>query len=273
MRIPFSSHRGGVFHDQFWEASFRSRMAVCLPSCMTTIRSLMPRISGSSEETRRMEFPSAASSEMIAWISALAPRQCRGGFVEDEDVRSSEEPPGHEDFLLIASAQVLNAGLVARSAGAETFVVLPGVGADAGEIEQSQRFFYVGNQIGDDGVVRNAPTPMIPVLRRSSVRKASPARLASRGLRMRVSLPSMRTRPDEMGRRPKRVSMSSVRPAPTSPAKPRISPLRRSKVTFSKAPGEERSSTRRRTSPRGTSCLGKRLVSSRPTIMRMSSRW
>ena len=56
-----------------WVASARSRIPTIVPPCITAIRSLMPRISGSSDEIIRMASPRPASSLMSRWISALAP--------------------------------------------------------------------------------------------------------------------------------------------------------------------------------------------------------
>ena len=44
-----------------------------VPPCITAIRSLMPRISGSSDEIIRIASPCAASSPISRWISAFAP--------------------------------------------------------------------------------------------------------------------------------------------------------------------------------------------------------
>ena len=56
-----------------WLASSRSKIAIWRPSRMTSTRSLIASTSGRSEEIRMMPMPSAASSPIIAWTSALAP--------------------------------------------------------------------------------------------------------------------------------------------------------------------------------------------------------
>ena len=79
-------------------------------------------------------------------------------------------------------------------------------------------------------------------------------------------------RPCRAGVRPNKTRASSVRPAPTSPASPRISPARTLRVT-SRTPAlwHPRSRTSRTTSPGSTNVLGKTADSSRPTIIRISS--
>ncbi len=56
-----------------WLAWSRSRIPTIFPACITAIRSLMPRTSGSSDEIMRMASPRPASSLMSRWISAFAP--------------------------------------------------------------------------------------------------------------------------------------------------------------------------------------------------------
>src|SRR5208337_1243735 len=56
-----------------WVASLRSTMPVMRPSCMTRMRSLIPRTSGISDEIIITATPCPASSVMSLWISALAP--------------------------------------------------------------------------------------------------------------------------------------------------------------------------------------------------------
>ena len=58
----------------------------------------------------------------------------------------------------------------------------------------------------------------------------------------------------------------SLRPAPTSPARPTISPARTWKLTSWNSPALERPATSRTTSPISASVLGKRSATSRPTI-------
>src|SRR5882762_937034 len=71
-----------------------------------------------------------------------------------------------------------------------------------------------------------------------------PSATASRGLPIRTSLPSSSTRPPVFFAAPKRIRAISVRPAPMRPANPRISPLRRVKLTSFTRGGPQRPSTR-----------------------------
>ena len=97
-----------------------------------------------------------------------------------------------------------------------------------------------------------------PLSLRSSVRKAMPASIATPGLRMAISLPSMAIAPEVAGVTPNSVSATLVRPEPTRPAKPRISPLRRSKETSRKRPSSAGSAPRARPR-RSARLLGKHL--------------
>ena len=67
-----------------------------------------------------------------------------------------------------------------------------------------------------------------PLSLRSSVRKAIPASIATPGLRMAISRAPMAIVPDVAGDTPNSVSATLLRPEPTRPARPRISPSRRS---------------------------------------------
>ena len=70
---------------------------------------------------------------------------------------------------------------------------------------------------------------------------------------------------------PKMLCATSVRPAPTNPARPTISPRRSSNDTSEKTPRRVRPSTRRTTSPTCASCFGNSASSERPTISRTIS--
>ena len=59
-----------------------------------------------------------------------------------------------------------------------------------------------------------------------------PARTASDGARIWILFPWTKISPASSGSAPKTARATSVRPAPTSPAKPRISPRRSWKLTF-----------------------------------------
>ena len=97
-------------------------------------------------------------------------------------------------------------------------------------------------------------------------------RAPAAGLRIVTGLPSSRISPEVAGVMPKMVSASSVRPEPTSPAMPRISPARRGQgdVADRVAEGEVRAARGR--SRRGTvSAFGKSWSIARPTIIETRS--
>src|SRR5918992_1344391 len=90
--------------------------------------------------------------------------------------------------------------------------------------------------------------------------------MAPRGFLMLSSLPSSSPVPESILSAPKTARASSVRPAPTSPAKPRISPERTPKEQSLSTLPRVMPLTRRSTSPISVSGFGYRLPISRPTI-------
>ena len=94
-----------------------------------------------------------------------------------------------------------------------------------------------------------------------------PRSQAWRGEVMATGRPSSSIVPAVAGVMPKMVSATSVRPEPTRPAMPRISPRRSSKETSRKRSPKARPGTLRMVSPIEGSGLGKRWSISRPTII------
>ena len=112
-----------------------------------------------------------------------------------------------------------------------------------------------------------------PLALRSSVIMAKPCSMASFALLKFISRSLKYTRPAARVRTPKMVSSSSVRPAPTSPYSPKISPSRTSKVTSWRwgANLVDRCCTDRMVPPGTLSTGGKRLSRERPTMAVISS--
>ncbi|MNY35327.1 hypothetical protein D3C86_1697260 [compost metagenome] len=90
----------------------------------------------------------------------------------------------------------------------------------------------------------------MPSFLRSSGHNRIPAAIASRGERSFSSWPRSFSCPALWRARPLSRRNSSVRPAPTSPNSPRISPLCTSKLTGSRNPGPSSPSTLSATAPR-----------------------
>ena len=125
-------------------------------------------------------------------------------------------------------------------------------------------------RITDATLRATEPWMTSPCLRRSSGTKAMPARTAARGSCRLTGLPASRTEPASYASTPKTARAISLRPAPTSPARPTISPARTSKLTSWKTPPRSRPSTWRTTSPTGATVFGNRSPTSRPTILATS---
>jgi hypothetical protein len=98
-----------------------------------------------------------------------------------------------------------------------------------------------------------------------------PASIATPGFLIAISAPSMAIVPEVAGVTPNSVSATLLRPEPTRPAKPSISPLRRSNEMSRNRPSSVRLRTESTTSPIGTVSFGNIWVISRPTISRMMS--
>ena len=80
-------------------------------------------------------------------------------------------------------------------------------------------------RLGSVRLVRTAWLRIRPCAFRSSGTNPMPCRMASRGDCTSTAWPSISTSPASRASAPKIARTTSVRPAPTSPARPRISPL------------------------------------------------
>ena len=99
-----------------------------------------------------------------------------------------------------------------------------------------------------------------------------PWAIASAGEPRRTGRPRSRISPVSAGVRPNSVRASSVRPAPTSPARPTISPARTARLTpWTPPAAQPRSRSSSTTSPGVTAFLGNTADSSRPTMSWISS--
>ena len=107
---------------------------------------------------------------------------------------------------------------------------------------------------------------MRPCLRRSSGMKPMPARMAARGLCAGSTRPPTVTVPASYRSIPKTARAISLRPAPTRPARPTISPARTVKEMSWKVPRDCSPLTSSTTSPISAGVLGNRSPTSRPTI-------
>ena len=124
-------------------------------------------------------------------------------------------------------------------------------------------------------VVLNVRSPFknSPLALRSSVIMAKPCSMASLALLKFMRRLLKYTRPAALVRTPNMVSRSSVRPAPTRPYRPKISPCRTSKVMSCRWGSNlvDRCCTDRITSPGVLSTGGNRLSRERPTMAVISS--
>src|SRR4051794_34112162 len=255
-----------------WVASARLKVPLTWPSCMTMTRSDMPRTSGSSEEIMTIAMPLAARSETSRCTSAFAPTS----------------------MPRVGSSRISTLGLVIRQRAIRAFCWLPPerlptVSWRSGVLIRSCSF--IRSQVALNAPWRTKPPAVwvrtdaicmfsstecmrnSPVALRSSVSSASPCSIATLGEVTATGLPPRRISPPVAGVTPKMVSATLVRPAPTRPAKPRISPRRSSNETPRKTPSSARSRTSSATSPISASPFGNIWVSSRPTMRAISFCW
>lgn len=230
----------------------------------------MPRISGRSEEIIRTATPSAASS---------LSRRCTSAFVPTSMPR-------------VGSSTISTFGPVASHLARTTFCWLPPESVDTASAIRAYFTWSLTAQSSERlrsaprstspafTVVRSPVRPMLrsmdmsitrPWARRSSGTSARPAAMAVEGAPFVSAWPSTATSPASHRSTPNTARATSVRPAPTRPARPTISPRRTSNDTSVKTPSRVSRRTLRATSPASTSCLGYSSSRSRPTIRRTRS--
>ena len=184
---------------------------------------------------------------------------------------AGRQPARQRDLLLIAARERADVGVDRRRLDAQVVDVAARGARSAARSIRPRR----------DTAARLArwrwPRPTSPARRRAAAdppaRSRCPAAMASAATRSRTGAPPSRISPASAGRRPKRISASCVRPDPTRPARPRISPRRtvqRHVVHAGRAVRQRRAARARRRRAR-TSRLGKTADSSRPTISRIRS--
>src|SRR5215207_5113687 len=246
-------------------ASSRLSSSVRRPSCITSTRSAMPSTSGSSLEIISTATPRPASSLIRRWTSALVPTS----------------------IPRVGSSTISSFGSVASHLASTTFCWLPPERNPAGS---SRRWNLSCSRVAHSRASRcsaalrikprraSMPIRVIvalraiersmtsPCWRRSSGTKPIPASIAAIGLPAGIRRPSTSTWPASGLSIPKIARATSLRPAPTSPARATISPARTSKLMSKKTPSRVRRCTRSTAAPISVSCLGNSALSSRPTI-------
>src|SRR3954454_10566071 len=252
-------------------ASSRVSSRTRRPSCMTSTRSAIPSTSGSSEEIISTATPWAASSDISRWTSALVPTS----------------------MPRVGSSMMSTFGLVASHLASTTFCWLPPDRNPTGSPSRWNLSWSLAAQ--SRASEASAPPPISPSAlrsvrrrvrptlrsidisitspcwRRSSGTSPMPARIAAVGEPGLSATPSTSTWPASGVSMPKTARATSLRPAPTRPARPRISPRWTSKVTSVKTPSRVSRSTLSTGSPISASTLGNSWSSSRPTMRRTSS--
>ena len=249
----------------------RTRRAI-RPSRITSMRSLMPRTSGRSDEIIRMPAPGVG--EPVHQLVDLHPRRRRRCRAWARRGSGSARP-------WPATCRARPSAGCRRSAG-------PPAARGAGVLMRRSSTHFRGQRgqraarparrggragarwAGRGSTARpgRARGPASCGPRAGSRRRG---RTVSAGPRAWTSRPWMNTRPDSGRSAPTTARASSVRPAPSRPAMPTTSPRAGSGCTSRRRRPRHRCSTRSSSAPGRRARRGKCSVSSRPAIMRMSS--
>ena len=229
----------------------------------------MPSTSGSSDEIISTATPWAASSESSRCTSALVPTS----------------------MPRVGSSTISSRGLRASHFASTTFCWLPPESVQTGLV--SLPYLSCRRSAQSRANRRSAPCGISPprltwssdasamlrsieksitspCWRRSSGTSAIPASIAAVGDADGSRLPSISTEPASRRSIPKIARATSVRPAPTRPARATISPLRTSNDTSVKTPSRVSRSTFRTVRPASAGTFGNSASMSRPTIARIT---
>ena len=184
----------------------------------------MPRTSGQirrDHDHARRRAPPAV--HQVVDVAPCGDVDAARRLVEDEDLGVAGQPLAEHDLLLIAAAQPARDPVRARGLDAQLVDHAPGVSALARGVHEAPpgraRMFAQARCCARRTGPARAPVLCDP---RAGTRcRAARLRRASIP---RATCPRIAIRPSSIGSAPMIARASSVRPAPTSPAMPRISP-------------------------------------------------
>ena len=221
------------------ENSSRSRMPLIAPSCMTAMRSLTPITSSMSLEIIRTATPASASAaQHVVDLALGADVDAARRLVEDDRARLHRQPLRQHDLLLVAAGERADRRLDAGRADVEPPPLGLGQRASRARAATSparreRRELRQRDVLGDRRGRGCTPLRLAVLGHQVDARARSrrAARRSATALRRRAG-PRRRA----AGRCRRRARASSVRPAPISPARPRISPRRTVEVD-ARAPG------------------------------------
>ena len=186
--------------------------------------------SGSSEEIARIAMPGAGQLvEQRVHLGLGGDVDAAGRLVDDQDLGLQRQPARQHHLLLVAAREVAHGLVGARHADAELLAEALDQVALLALVDEDAPAHEAGPWRPRERLLRIASDRNSACCLRSSGTRPMPARIASIGERIATSRPSTRTRPRCNGSAPKMARASSVRPAPTRPARPTISPLRTSR--------------------------------------------
>src|SRR5262249_24433344 len=197
-------------------AAARSTSPASAPSRITSTRSLMPRISGSSEEISITARPSRASRSMVAWTSALATTSMpRVGSSSTRIFGPTISERPSTTFCWLPPER-----LSTSWAGEEARIISPSIRRATWPRSRSAstkpRRQSPANALSDR-LVRTESIGTSPRARRSSGAMAMPWLSARPGERTATDRPSTRISPASAGATPDSASARLVRPDPISP--------------------------------------------------------
>ena len=221
-----------VAHDLFLRGARPATRAVMRPCRITRIRSAT--CSNSDNLGTHHQNGRARARQLVHHLEDLHLRahvDAARRLVEQEHARVAEQPFGDDDFLLIAAAQPAGQlpGRIARIRSRAMNVRRP-PGSPPRDREIPQRLTVSSSAMRHVVADGAAPWPgRASAGPRESARcRRAPPRAANRiAHRLPIHQDASRSR---CGSRPNSARHSSVRPAPTSPARPTISPARSVKL-------------------------------------------
>ena len=210
-------------------ASAFSSRATMRPSRITTIRSLIARTSGSSDEIIKIAILCAASSPIKRCTSAFAPISIPR--VGSSRINTFGCVSNHLTTLLFADYHPIVRARLALHVSAQCATSECSLAKLPARLDRAtSRAARAVRGSTASCFARSSSTSTSRDAADLPAHRTKPCANASRGDLILKGLPSNRTSPESVSNSPNSARPTSVRPAPTNPAKPTISPARTSKV-------------------------------------------
>ena len=203
-------------------------MPLIAPSCITAMRSLTPITSSMSLEIIRIGDAGVGErAHQLVDLALGADVDAARRLVEDHHLGLHRQPLGEHDLLLVAAGERADRASTPRRAEcrvARAALGIRRVSRRADDHEAARRRLARSGSEMFSAIEKSSSRPGALAVLRHQVDAARRWRRAASAIDDRLAV-----EPDRAAERrsmPKTARASSVRPEPTSPARPRISPLR-----------------------------------------------